>query len=536
MTNMKLIIRTAGIVLMLLTVSMAHATSVAVTTNGGDRDTYIDRWRGRNIDKVCRQLSMLGIRDCKKITTKAALEMAIQELVERLNCGDTLVLYFNGHGSEDRGFVFDKEGHRSANRYVQPAEILQWLQGLACCVNVYIGWHACYSGRFTEELSADPHVKVAVSSASPSKPSHRGVLRRPGLEDFVSPLNWADGFADGLQAGGSLIDIFQRAARRAKAKAEETDGNKTDSYEDDPQDFKRGHIESVTRTPTGLSVLLKAGRDTVRVFIPNNGKTGVKGLEREELQYCMNIDVSGEAQFDRNGRFIATNVKVTHLGGKFHVLSVVNRAQKKVQVVYTEPAGIKNTIGIVVMDPLPPDVQFCKWYQFHGAVNGKIIISNPDSLRAAAPDHYEWKGHIQEVDPATGELVMKLSDPSPLRGNVVRVKPQPGQNIPNNIVACMNISFSGMPDAVDKVTLENPNTIGVPVENIRAHVEGIDPATGDIKVTIMGLPERRDGAVVTAKPLQGENLDGLEACKTILFQGKVYGDEIRDASSIQIVN
>jgi len=163
---MKRIIKIAGIVLMLLTVSTALATSVAVTTSGGDSDTYIDRWRKRNIDKVCRQLSLLGIRDCKQITTKAGLEMAIRELVERLQCGDTLVLYFNGHGTEDRGFVFDKERHNSANRYVQPAEILQWLQGLACCVNIYIGWHACYSGRFTEELSADPHVKVAVSSSS----------------------------------------------------------------------------------------------------------------------------------------------------------------------------------------------------------------------------------------------------------------------------------------------------------------------------------------------------------------------------------
>jgi len=352
----------------------------------------------------------------------------------------------------------------------------------------------------------------------------------------VSPLNWADGFADGLLAGGSLLEIFQRAASSAKAKAEETDGVKTDSYDDNPQDFKRGHIESVTRTATGVSVLLKAGQDTVRVFIPNNGKTGVKGLEREELQYCMNIDVSGEAQFDKNGKFIATNVQVTHFGGKFHVLQVVNRAQKKVQVVYTEPAGLKNRIGIVVIDPLPPDVQFCKWYQFYGAVNGSNIMSNPDSLRVATPDNYEWKGHVQEVDPATGELVVKLSDPSPLRGDVVRVKPRPGQNIPNNIVACMNISFSGMPDAVDKVTLENPNTIEVPVENVRAHVEGVDPVTRDIRITIMGLPERRNGAVVTAKPLPSENLQGLEFCKTIFFRGKVYGDEIRDASSIQIVN
>ena len=518
---------------LLLAVVTANSTSIGILTTGGDTDTFVNDWRTQNINRVCDMLGRIGIKACRKPTTKDELRDNIMAVVQQLQCGDTLALYFNGHGDKEKGFVFDRAGHRADDRYVTASEIREWLSGLACCVSVYVGWHACYSGQFTQELSADPHVKVAVSSSSATKTSHRGVFRDPQLGDFVNRLNWADGFADGLFSSGSLAEIFQNAAREAKEAAEATDARKRESYDDDPQDFKRGHIDSVDRVRNGFRMILKVGNGAVTVFIPRRGGTGFPGLTRDELRPCMDIEVSGEAQFDDDKNFSAEEVKVTHFGGKFHVIRIENKRKKRVEVVYTEPAGLKDRKGLVIIDPLPDSTEFCDWYSFHGAVSGGNIISNNDSLRASTPTHYQWSGHVEERDAATGDVTITVSTPPGLQGGRMKMKPRPGQNLPDEITPCMNIIFEGTPNGA---FIAYDGGLAVEEENIIAHVEDVNPETRDIKVTITSPGHRRNGDVLTVKPAPDENIRGLQFCKTIFMRGKLFEKEIRDATNITLQN
>ena len=518
---------------LILLSTLLHAKSLAICTSGRDRDSTTDDWRSENIDDVCTKLARLGIDDCTKPNSKTTLRGALARAVDSLSCGDTLVLYFNGHGTDDKGFVFDREDHDSDDRYVTPAEILEWLSDLDCCVDIYVGWHACYSGKFIAELSEDPHVKLAISSASESKTAHKGKVSREGLPQYIHSLNWPDGFALGLTGPGSLAEIFQKAAKLAKERAEETDRLKRRAYEDDPQDFKRGHIETVRRVRGGVLVTLKVGSGTVVVHVPDDAKIGYNGITFDELQPCMDITCSGEATFDEDDHFTVEDLEIEEFSAKFHVLEVTDRRRNKVKVRYTAPRGLRNEEGTVVINPLPAGIAFCSWYTTRGTVSGQILTSIPDSLKASTPEPYSWEGHVVSIDRAANEYEVVISKPRSLARQRLKVKAKPGETLPPWLDVCVNSIFEGAP-AVGQITLEG--AIDVEVENIAAHVDEVDAATGDITITIGRIPARHTGSVRVLKAAPGENTAALTPCNNIFFRGKIRKDDVVEASSINVVN
>jgi hypothetical protein len=350
-----------ALVLLAALAGAATAKTVAIGTSGGDQNTVVDEWRQKNVQKFCKAAKGAGADECHQAYSKAQFKKRIQDAVEQLECGDNLVLFFNGHGDKSKGFVFDKEGHKSEDRFLKPEELLEWLGDLACCAKVHIAWHACYSGKFTNIMSQNPHVVVAVSSADRDKKAHKKPRNGGHFADYVNWRNWPDGFVSELKKGKSWAEIFQRAAQEGKADAERKGDGKRSGWKDKPQDFKRGHIEKVEKTAKGYRVTLKAGNGLVTVFVPKGKKTNVLGLSTDELVPSFDIEVSGEALFTKDSEFKVTNVHVAKFDTKFHVIEV-DEKRGLVKIEYVMPKGLKGAVKRVKVDKLPEGIEYCQWY------------------------------------------------------------------------------------------------------------------------------------------------------------------------------
>ncbi len=339
----------------------AAAETIAIGTSGGDANDVVDEWRLDNVRKFCRKVKEAGADECHRAYSKARLEEKVREAVGKLECGDNLVLFFNGHGARSKGFVFDREAHGSKDRFLKPEELREWLEELAPCAKIYVAWHACYSGRFIAAIADDPRVAVAVSSAGRDQKAHKKPRRSELLGGYVNWRNWPDGFVSELGEGESWAEIFQRAAREGKAGAEQTGDGKTRAWKDKPQDFKRGHVEKVEKTVEGHKLTLEVGDGLVQVFVPDGTETNVDDLSAGEIVPCFDVEVSGEALFTEDGLFKPGTVHVTKLGVKFHVLEVdAKRGQVEIELV--EPQGLRGLVRTVKPVQLPEGIVYCQWY------------------------------------------------------------------------------------------------------------------------------------------------------------------------------
>ena len=325
-----------------------YATSLAIGVSGGDdRNMDVDRWRKKNIEEACKKFKEIGVKKCEKAFSKGELKKHVADAVKKLKCGDTLFLYFNGHGSrkifdgkhtkKKEAFVFDKEPSKSPDRFLTPEELLEWLEDLKCCVKIYIAFHSCYSGDIGTKLMGDKHVAVIVTSSGIGEKSHK----KPGYNNvvggFVNWRNWPDGFVDGLKKGRGFAEAFQLAALEGKKDAETEGDNKDKKYKDEPLDFKRGHIEKIERTTGGIKVTLRVGKGTVVVIIPKGKATTFKGLSTDELAKCYDVEIGGKADFDdetfkpKKLNRKTPVVRVLGFSGKFHVIEVVDKKKMKVR-------------------------------------------------------------------------------------------------------------------------------------------------------------------------------------------------------------
>lgn len=515
-----------------------HADSIAIGVSGGDgRNSDVDNWRKENVEKVCKKLKEIGINNCATALNKDELRSQIRDAVNKLKCGDTLVLFFNGHGDEDKGFVFDKEGSKSPNRFLSAEELLEWLEKLACCVKIYIACHCCYSGDFILKMLGDEHVVVAVSSSGQGEKSHKKPGYNNVLGGFVNRRNWPDGFVGGLNKNGSLAEIFQRAASQGKEHAEEKGGNKEEKYDDEPLDFKRGHIESVEKTPDGLRITLRVGDGTVVIIVPRQNATSVSGLSTDELQECFDVEIGGKANFDKNRTFMPKKldqrtpvVRIRGFTGKFHIIEVVDRDKKKVKVCFFKPPGLRGETRIIVLDKLPDDIKFCKWYTARARISRDNVIS-VSAAEESPPEPYVLEAHVIEVDRERGDVIIEIKNPNHLRGTKRKLKLKEGQEIPEWMEPCVLITLEGI---VTEEAVAEGEKIDVKRESFRAHVKSIDYETGEIEIDGIESPERLKGQ--TRKVIVDPKLipQDITPCKMIVFSGKSYGDEVRDVENLNL--
>ncbi len=527
-----------SLVLLLGFAVTVSAKSIAILTSGGDRNSTVDEWRNENIQVVEEKLNGMGITDCRKAFDKETFKKHIDDAIAELTCGDTLVLYFNGHGDDDKvSFVFDRASHTSANRFLSIRDVRNWLSELQPCVKVYIAIHSCYSGFFIKELEKDPHVVVAVSSAG-NDVAHKYPERSPLFGDYVNWRNWPHGFAAGL-GGENLADAFQKGARNGDKYAMATGGNKREPFRDNPQDFKRGHLENVERTGDEMRCTLKVGDWNVTVIIPRGKATNIPGLYTSEFQPCFDIEVSGKATFTEDGFFKPTRVNVIKFKGKFHVVKVSKRLVliDKKRVYYLrahmfKPDGLKNstqTIYVDKDDPVWKDMEVCQWYTFDGEVfEGSNIVGT--NLERAEPEPCTLGGHVESVDKENRTFKVAIDTPADLKGNTREAAIKEGEDLPSWLQGCLMVDFEGI---ITKDTLNDVIDIRVREESFYGIILSIDEARTMFTVRITTDPyryarETKEVEVRTGKTVPERARPGMG----VYFHGKCYGQEVNDAHDI----
>ena len=527
--------RLMGFFVLLLITSQLFATSIAIATSGGDRNFDVDDWRKKNIKEACKKFGEVGIKECKQAFTKDDLKKHIADAVKRMKCGDTLVFFFNGHGSKKKGFVFDKERHNSPDRYVSVDEIKSWIAKLDTCVKLYVAWHACYSGDYILKLLDDPHVAILVSSSGKGKKAHK----KPGYNNvfggYVNWRNWPDGFVDGLKKGKSLAEIFQKAAAEGKADAERKGGNKKRGFFDNPQDYKRGHIEKVEKTTKGLRVTLKIGNGFVTIIIPKNKATTLSGLSTSELAKCYDVEIGGEADFSKADTTFKPKkpvIRILGFSGKFHVIEVLDKAKKRVRVYFYNPPGLRGETKAITLDKLPDGIKFCKWYTVDAKVARDNVISGTN-VKESTPEPYKLQAHVQKIDLEKNEVEVEIKKPSHLTGLKRKIKLKEGEKFPEWLKVCMMIELEGL---VDDAAITQGKISGVVNENFKAHVKNVNRETGEIEIDQIERPARFKGETKKLKVDPRNIPEGLKTCKNVVFMGESYGNEVKNVTNLNIIN
>lgn len=549
----KSLVCSLSLIFLLGFVLSLSAKSIAILTSGGDNSYEVNEWRKNNIDAVETKLKEMGVNDCRQALDKKTFESHIEKASQELNSGDELVLYFNGHGGVEKKtnayFVFAKADHGSEDRFLSIAEVRKLLAKLKPGVKVYIAVHSCYSGTFIEGLEKDPHVAVAVSSSG-EQVAHRYVetqriISQSGNTLFentwVNWRNWPDGFAEGLK-GENLAEAFQKGAQQGKKDAIEKGQSKKESFLDNPLDFKRGHLEKVENSPEGMKCTLKVGEGNVIVIIPRGETTNILGLSTSELQKCFDIEISGKAEFTRDGLFKPTTVKVIKFSGKFQVVEVPkkkseidNKTVLTLKANMVKPDGLKNvtqTIYVDKDDPVWKDLEKYQWYTFDGEVfESKIVGTN---LKRVDPDPCSLGGHVESVDRDKKTFKVAIDTPKEFKGSTREAAIKEGENLPLWLQYCLMVDFEGV---ITKETLKDVTNIRVREETFVGTIKSIDGTGTKFTVLIKEQPNRYTNQIkeVEARPKITVPKNAKPGNK-IYFHGKCYGKEVKDAHDINVIS
>jgi hypothetical protein len=547
---------------------MILAKSIAILTSGGDSYSTVNNWRKKNVGKVGEKFKEMGIDECKEVFNKDDFFRQINEAVKSLKCGDELILFFNGHGSK-KGyilpekkpgskkkpkpkkssglfFIFDRQPHKSADRFLNIKDLRKKLGELKPCVKVYIAFHSCYSGNFIEELEKDSHVVVAVSSAGKNRLSHKRprctkTVRKYKYKgkwyketmfqhDYVNWRNWPDGFMDGLKKGVGLAQAFQLAAKMGKQDAEKTGDKKKKPYKDNPQDFKRGHIEEIKKTRKGLECTLKVGDENIHVILPSAKKTNISGLLTYELKPCFDIEISGKATFTREGEFKPSKVTITKFKGKFHVIEIIDKDKGEIKVQLVQPEGLKDATKKVTLDPVKKDVEVCQWYTFEGKVDGRKIIAT--KLKKAEPEAYKLGGHVKHVDKDKNEFQVDIYWPKESGKKTGKLKKE--GTFPKWMQKCILVEFDGV---VSGDSIRDVEDICVKEEIFQGKIKKIYRGRKKFKVHINNESHRYYCNIKKVYLKRGWSLPrSYRKGDVIRFKGKCYGKKIRQATIKSIVS
>lgn len=358
-----------------LTVLAIPGNSAAILVSGGDFDDTVMHWRKDNINNTEKKFKEVGIKTCLKAFDKETLKGHLNQVKKDLKAGDTLVLYFNGHGQdkkegEPQKFLFQGGGKED----LEIRELHNWLSDgeLNAGVHIYIAFYSCYSGDHINMLRENPRVALALSSSGKNMTTRRQGLYDSLFGDFVVKLNWADGFERGLETGGSLAEIFVRAAKNAREYAMATNDVKSKPFDDKPMVFLRGVVEKSERINWDrreYKLTLTVGGEEMHVITPSDVSTNIhSNLNAFRLEKGMDVEIFGRATgatFTRDGLYYLHDkmdnkkvVTVTRLSASFRVLEVKDENNGKLLVHFENPAAL-GSMGpqvlecIIYAKPLP---------------------------------------------------------------------------------------------------------------------------------------------------------------------------------------
>lgn len=218
-------VRVRGITLLtvvLFSLSAFAGNQTGIFVDGGyspgSKDTEMDKMLDKRLDDAMKTMKKKNAdADTSKINHRADLERKLRNL--HCKCGDEIILYMVGHGSESifgaHAFEFVKDGNE-----ISPSDLRSWLRAAAdeCCCKIHVVIFSCHSGAFRDELLRDSHVVSVYTSCTDKELSYSDSY----LEDttFHDGGDWIKGFNEDWDSSkaDNIGDILQDASESADDK------------------------------------------------------------------------------------------------------------------------------------------------------------------------------------------------------------------------------------------------------------------------------------------------------------------------------
>jgi len=509
----------------------ARAENYGIWAAGGDplMGPQMEAWAR----EFARLVGERGVTNMDSAKSEGELLAAIKRLKGRVNPGDSIVFYYNGHGSASGGNLeFRRRGNIGS---VTASELVSWFLDSAglrslCTCKVIIVDHSCYSGNFIDNVTnADPHVIIAQSSTGGTTASGDGIIDEKNRTVTWGGRDWPTKFNEDLASvpkGANLQDAMQEAGKSA-------DSERSDAIKktDKPQTWKRfsGHVEAVEQPkPNGpKTVTLKDRTGTLRKIVMNPGsriKVGRKELDFFVLNVCSDATIlvqKKDTTYTAKSSTVSLNVE----GAWGHVQSV-DRENGLVVVHFGGPDFMKEstyTFKWKPPDSLPDWLQECKWVTItKGHLDTVPTISGADERESPEVNFY---GHVQSADPDKGEFTMHITRPGWQYCHTRRVTMKEGVKLPPGIGYCKWVSLKGrLSDSIYDATGVTINTRGEKLV-YRGHVREVKD--GVVTFHIQD-PEWLFCTVRKWKLPPGRPLpDFVKPCNTVNVRGVLTPDSIK---------
>ncbi|GEM_PF-6100024 len=512
-----------------------YARDRAIIATGGDPNPEIAAWRKGLADKFESEFKRRSgdTSDVSRPEDPAGVESAIKGLKGKVKCGEDIVIYFNGHGTASGRLCFYvRHGNRVSEQSVSPADVLKWLTeaALPCCCRIHLVIHACYSGEFIEKVAlGEIHVVTAVSSATDTRPAHKDV-RGTVLGGVVFDGNdWPTGLNEDLDSVPPPID-WQPALQTAKKSAKKKMRDKWED-KDKPQTWKRFknyHVEEVTIDPKTKrkTVKLRSADGTEHTVVMGPGskvKVGDQELEYCVLNVCSWVTVlvheSDAGVYEVRQCLASLNIS----GASGHVQG---RNGDTFSMHFDSPPHLKCQTRDVRPAPgktLPEGIRYCKWVVLDSAYQDSTGIT-VGGVTETDPPAIEIRGHVQSVNPETGEMEVHIWYPTWLRCNTRKVTLAPGEHLPGWVKKCKWVKLTGkltgsITDATG-ITQTDPEVL-----TYQGHVREVKDGRATVHIQ---KPDWLLCEVKVLQPPRGTELPAwVKPCTTITFKGPLTGDTIR---------
>jgi hypothetical protein len=509
----------------------ARAENYGIWAAGGDpiMGPQMEAW-AREFAKL---IGDRGVTNMDSAKSEAELLAAIKKLKGKVKCGDSIVFYYNGHGSESGGNLeFRRGGSRGS---VSASELVSWFLDSAglrslCTCKVIIVDHSCYSGNFIDNVTnADPHVIIAQSSTGGTTANGDGVIDERSRTVTWGGRDWPSKFNEDLAKvakGLNLQDAMQEAGKSA-------DSERSDAIKktDKPQTWKRfsGHVEAVEQPkPNGpKTVTLKDRTGALRKIVMNPGSRIKVG--KKELDFCL-LNVCSDATIlvqkkDTTYTAKSSTVSLNVEGAWGHVQSV-DLEKGLVVIHFGGPDFMKEstyTFKWIPPDSLPDWLKECKWVMI---TEGHLdTVPSIGGVKEIESPEVEFYGHVQSADPAKGEFAMHITRPRWQYCHTRRVKMKEGVKLPPGIEYCKWVRVKGrLSDSIYDATGVTIDRSPQPL-SFRGHVREVKD--GVVTIHIQD-PEWLFCQVRKFKlPRNGKLPDFVKPCNTIHLRGDLTPDSIK---------
>lgn len=522
-----------ALICLFLTPQCALAKEYGIVISGGDKNSDVEGWRQATADEFAGLLEGRGIpaANISRPNTKSGVKQAIDNVKPKLECGDNLVIYFNGHGTSSGKLCITPPGG-GKTEYLSYRELLQWLQNppLPCCCDIHLVIHCCYSGTFVEKvIVAEQHIQTAVSSSDSYRRAHKDVRRQPssGAITFHG-RDWPTGFNEDLKKvppNTGWQETLQEAQKSAKAKM------KGKWKKDKPRTWKRfeGHVIAIEYPKEGgpKKVKIKDKDGNVHEVIMRPGSTIKVG--DQEIPYCavkVCSDIKVVVTEDDKGEYI-----VRHASGSINIADAsghiegVDRSKGTITIHFDEPKALRCKTREVRMKPgtaIPEWMQECKWIKVtEGHMDSSIVIGG-----ATEEDPPELKivGHVSSVDREAGEITIHIHKPKWLRCRTKKVKLKPGARVPGWAEECKWVEVKG---TLEDGHIEGTGVVQIPPQRLsyRVHVREVDQQAGTAIVHI-SEPSWLWCQTRKIKNIPEAVLKKMKPCTWWSVQGTLTKDEI----------